>query len=112
MAETFAWQHRAAPTGSIKHRTLSASFGDGYTQRAGDGINSKGVEWPLEFVGPRSVIDPIAGFLDTHGGYMAFSWTPPLGVPGMFVATDGYTVTPNGRGVVTLAVTFRQEFRP
>lgn len=111
MAETFAWQHRAAPTGSIKHRTLSASFGDGYTQRAGDGVNTQAAEWPLEFVGSKAFIEPIATFLDTHGGFRAFNWIPPFGQVSKFVAADGYTVTSNG-GVLTLAVTFTQEARP
>lgn len=112
MAATFQWQHRATPTGAITHRTLVAQFGDGYVQRAGDGLNTKGAEWPLEFVGQRDVIDDIADFLDSHAGSKTFNWMPPFGAIGTYVAPNGYTVTPNGNDVFTLAVTFRLEVRP
>lgn len=112
MAATFQWQHRAAPTGTVKHRTLIAQFGDGYVQRAGDGLNTKSAEWPLEFVGPVEFIEEISDFLDSHAGSKAFHWTPPLGAGSTYVAPDGYTVTPNGSGVLTLSVTFKQEVRP
>lgn len=109
--ETFTWSPRVNPRGQVTLRTLEAKFGDGYTQTAADGINNKTQSWPLEFVGNEAYIAAIAAFLDRHGGYRAFLWTPPLGVEGRYRATE-YDPVALGGGMYSLSVTFQQHFGP
>jgi phage-related protein len=54
--DTFTWYHNANPSGTVKFRTLSARFGDGYEQTAPDGINNKLESWPLTFEGTSAAI--------------------------------------------------------
>lgn len=109
--ETFDWCPRVNPVSSNKFRTLVAQFGDGYAQRAGDGINLKGESWPLEFVGTGDTIGPIREFLDRHQGFKSFLWKPPMGVLQHFVTPDGYNLTPLHADLYTLTVTFEQNNR-
>ncbi len=109
--ETFNWSPRVNPRGQVRLRTLEAKFGDGYTQTAADGINSKVQSWPLEFVGTEQKIGEIAAFLDRHGGFRSFLWTPPLGGEGRYRATE-YDPVALGAGLFSLSVTFQQTFGP
>ncbi|MCO8251100.1 phage tail protein [Comamonas thiooxydans] len=115
MPEIFGWRPLSEPRGTVSHRTLRAQFGDGYAQVAGDGINPRKQSWPLEFRGRAGQIKPIRDFLDRHAGARSFTWTPPLGDPGHYLAGE-YQVTPHGgRGPLksyTLSVTFTEFNRP
>src|SRR5258707_15503179 len=72
-----------APTpGGLSHQTtprvLSAPFGDGYRQDAGDGLNAILRSVTLQW----SVLDPagadaIEAFFVAERGYLAFLWTDP-----------------------------------
>lgn len=106
--ETFTFCPRVNPTGSTTFRTRTAGFGDGYTQRVGDGINTRKESWPLEFVGDEAEIAEIKAFLDARGGDDPFLWTPPLGVESEFVAPEGYRITAQHADLFTLSVTFTQ----
>lgn len=59
-------------------RVLTAKFGDGYSQRVADGINSLEQTWTLSF-NSRSLteVTAIESFLVTKGGITRFTWTPP-----------------------------------
>lgn len=63
---------------SRKMRTLESSFGDGYTQRSGDGLNVKGETWQAEWsaLTPEQA-DEIEAFFEAHLGYRAFLWRAP-----------------------------------
>jgi phage-related protein len=110
--EIFTWCPRRNPQGSVSFRTLTAQFGDGFAQVAEDGINSRSEKWPLEFFGTEAEISPIKDFLDRHGGWKGFLWTPPLGKQAVFLMDDGYQPVPLGGGWFTLSVTFKQKFIP
>ena len=63
---------------NVTHRTLRSSFGDGYLATRADGINSKIVEWDLEYNDfPIADIQAIETFLDNQAGSTTFLWTPP-----------------------------------
>ena len=64
---------------SVEPRVLVAGFGDGYRQRAGDGLNTmrrryESLRW--ENVSPAEA-DAITGFFEARAGVEAFFWTPP-----------------------------------
>lgn len=54
-------------------RTLETGFGDGYSQRAGDGINTTDNELNLEWVGSDTNIDALIAHFVERAGYQAFT---------------------------------------
>ena len=109
--EEFKHCPRINASAEIKFRTRKAEFGDGYTQVAGDGLNVRGQEWALEFVGEEKTIQEIADFLDRHSGFKSFLWKPPLNKQGLW-RCDSYKPTALGGGVYSLSASFVQAFAP
>lgn len=110
--ETFTWRAAGSSAqGSVKLRTRSAQFGDGYQQVAPDGINNRTSSWPLRFVGDAARIGAIQAFIDRHAGAKSFLWTPPLGVQGRYRVGE-YTPAVEAGGVYSLSATFVQSFAP
>ena len=63
----------------VEPRVLVAGFGDGYRQRAGDGLNTmrrryESLSWDNVSLAEA---DAITGFFEARGGVEAFFWTPP-----------------------------------
>ena len=60
------------------YRVLRTDFGDGYSQRAADGLNSIQKEWTLEWANlTNEEADEIVNFFEGRLGADAFFWTPP-----------------------------------
>ena len=95
--ETFTFCPRVNPEGAFTQRIRSVQFGDGYTQRSGDGINIESQSWPITFVGSTDLIRPIVAFLRRHNGYIAFQWVNPLSELGLYCCPDGFNVTAQGK---------------
>ena len=74
----------------IEPRVLVATFGDGYTQRSADGINTLqqrygSLRWDNVSLAEA---DAITDFFVARGGVEAFFWTPPdTGVTAKYRAT-------------------------
>lgn len=109
--QTFDFPVRHDANHTVQHRVLSANFGDGYIQRAGDGINTKTTSWDLSCTGSLSFIQQVQAFLDAQGGYKAFLWSPPGQAPAMFVCA-GYKLQSKGAGIYAMAFTFEQTYHP
>lgn len=109
--ETFTWCPRVNAQADVKHRVRKAEFGDGYTQRSGDGINTRTQDWTLSFVGTETYIEEILTFLDRMGGTKAFQWKPPLYPLSLFTCEE-YKPVAMGAGIFSLEVTFNQAFAP
>jgi len=108
----FNWVPKVNSEGTSSFRVLSAQFGDGYAQEAGDGLNNETVSWTLEFVGQESQIYPIRDFLRQHQGFKPFWWTPHgESAPRLFVARE-ITVQPMGAKALTLRTKFEERFAP
>ena len=76
---TFPFTPSYAPVDSRKPRVLSARFGDGYEQRAADGINPDLQAWKLNF-GPLRTkdADAVEAFLIRNNvASDPFYWSPP-----------------------------------
>ncbi|MBP2856186.1 phage tail protein [Dickeya oryzae] len=115
--ETFSFCPRVNPEGAFTQRTRSIKFGDGYTQRSGDGINGESQSWPLTFVGDQAFVKQIISFLRRHKGYIVFQWVNPLSELGLYCCPDGFNVTAmgkNSRGdhVFQLTATFITAYHP
>ncbi|QVN14810.1 phage tail protein [Burkholderia sp. LAS2] len=112
MTDTFIWP----PTvegfgGDTTLRVRKAGFGDGYTQRAADGLNNRVPSYNLRFVGKAEKISAILAFLDAHAGAVSFLWTPPLRPQGRFVC-EKYTEPAKNGNVYTITAQFEQTFSP
>ncbi|MEY1590702.1 phage tail protein [Burkholderia sp. Bmkn7] len=112
MTDTFNW----SPTvegfgGDTTLRVRKASFGDGYTQRAADGLNNRVPSYSLRFVGKAEKISAILAFLDAHAGVVSFFWTPPLRSQARFVC-EKYTEPVRSGRVYTITAQFEQTFAP
>lgn len=81
----FTWFPDASVSVETEPVVRAAKFGDGYEQRVPDGINTMPEKWDLTFTGTREEIDPIAAFLRTHKGSLAFDWTTPDEMTGRFI---------------------------
>lgn len=78
MAYTFTWTPSKSFSKTIKPRVLNAQFGDGYSQRVVNGINSITREWSVSFNSkPLNEINAIEDFLSARKGSEGFLWTPP-----------------------------------
>lgn len=115
----FDFKIKAEPSGQVLQRTLDAAFGDGYSQSAADGINTRSQVWNIEARGPWRVagcsagqpVKAIADFLDAHQGYKSFEWTPPASDERIRVECKAYSIQPAGNGIVTLSMVFQQVYR-
>ncbi|TPW29673.1 hypothetical protein FJU08_12700 [Martelella alba] len=62
----------------ITIRTLESNFGDGYSQRAGDGLNTTGIAFNAIWPGlTLSQADQIEAFFLSLRGVHPFEWTLP-----------------------------------
>lgn len=93
-----------------KPRVLSSQFGDGYQQRAGDGINIRAQVWNLTFASRTSTErDAILAFLRARNGIESFDWTAPDGVVGKYICRE-WTYSPKTAANNTLSAKFEQVF--
>ena len=105
MAEVFAWLAQVEPKGKVRLLNRRAQFGDGYSQATGDGINAKAQSWDVEFRGNAAQIADIKAFLDAHGGWKSFLWSPPLEPQGLYRCEE-YTAVDRGANRYLLSATF------
>lgn len=71
----FEWQPAYNFTVSKEPRVNRASFGDGYEQRVGDGLNNNQRSWQLVFTRTQSDIIAIDAFLTQKGAVDSFTWS-------------------------------------
>ena len=76
-------------------RTLRVEFGDGYNQRADDGINNSGEKWNVGWDGlVMTDANTLEAFLKSHGAE-SFDWTPP-GESQQYFIVLSWNATPIG----------------
>jgi phage-related protein len=79
---------------TVKHRTLVSKFGDGYSQRAADGLNSKVYIWDVRWIPLQAANrDTIIAVLDAVGCWDYLTWIPPSeGASIKLVLVDEYSI--------------------
>lgn len=93
---------------TVEFSFKEAQFGDGYRQRAGDGINTESQNWDLRWNNISNAdADTIETFLKARAGTEAFEWTTPYSEVKNFFASS-FRRTPNGFGTSNLSVTFEE----
>ena len=105
---TFTWTPDIESTVSHEPRIREAKLGDGYSQRAQDGMNADMQTWSVKFSG-RSLAEgqAIDAFLSTQGGVTAFDWTPPGGSAGKYLCKK-WSRTFGSMSAQTVTGTFEQ----
>jgi phage-related protein len=96
-------------------RVLSAKFGDGYSQRVGDGINNINKALSITSIVTSSVKDTINTFLEARGGYEPFYLPTSIYTPYGLGSTElwscnTWAFTPLSNSVWTLSISFNKEF--
>ena len=99
-------------------RVLTAKFGDGYEQRAVDGINNLAETYTLTFkTRPKADIDDIVAFLDSKQNFTKFTLTLPdtnnttrSGERDVKVVAETYTTNYEYDDFYTLNLTLRRVF--
>jgi phage-related protein len=106
-----------APTpgsgGEITPRVIRGRFGDGYSQRLGDGINqiaeSFSISWELLKPDEAKLIED---FLASHGAE-PFLWPLPFQeTPKVWTVANYRRTYTDPVGNISLAATFQEEFDP
>lgn len=96
----------------IGYRTLKATFGDGYQQRAGDGINTKMVKWDLVWEGLTiAEADAMEAFFDARAGFEAFYYTMPNDIQRKYICEKPVRIQAHGKAD-SISVTIEQVFNP
>ena len=96
---------------SNKFRILKSTFGDGYNQRAGDGINTKEKKYTLSWNNLEvSEINAIISFLDGQAGYIAFNYTLPGDSSSQKFICEDYSETWQNGNLKGVTATFELVF--
>lgn len=75
-------------------RVKNAGFGDGYVQRAQDGINAATVSYDLSWNAlTKTQADALETFLLSKGGYVSFLYTVPDDVQRRYITGNSFTRT-------------------
>ncbi len=89
-------------------RIKRASFGDGYSQQAPDGINYNLYTWNLVWeVLTSDEKDTIEAFLESKGGYQTFEWEDPASDT-YKVKCTGWTISNFEPSLYKITATFKQ----
>ena len=117
MIETFDFPIDNSASIDVSQRALRTDFGDGYSQEAGDGINTRSEAWRISAVGHWETgggmpVKAMAEFLDRQGGYKAFQWVTPMGATKLFKCRQGYGLVSKGAGNFQLTATFEEVHAP
>lgn len=98
MTAVFAWAESAGASAESTPRVASTKFGDGYEQRAPDGLNPIAETYTVPFRGvSRAGGDEIIAFLRAQvspvTGLEPFAWTPLWATQPILVVCRGWTRT-------------------
>ena len=81
----FTWKPDFGAQEKTTPRVMTIAFGDGYEQRAGNGINRVSRVWSLTFSNRTDAeTAEITDYLSATGGVTGFTWTPPFGDVGLW----------------------------
>jgi phage-related protein len=93
------------------HAVLEARFGDGYSQRAADGINTNRRIFSLRWTAlTQAEASVISDFLSAQDGYKVFNWMHPVTTVVYQVACRRYSRQYQDSVISSISAEFEQEF--
>ena len=107
----FDWRESYSTRLDKKPNVLTAKFGDGYSQRAGNGINTIPERWSMVFSKvDNSIADSINAFFATHAGVTSFQYNPPNHPTYLNFICPEWSRSYNAYGSSDLTAIFEQVF--
>jgi len=95
---------------SVKPRVLMAELGDGYQQRAADGINTMRESWNLTWKNRLNAdIKTLTDFFELNSGFISFEWTAPYKTEKKYICSD-WSVNNDNPLTSSLTASFQQVF--
>lgn len=113
MASPLPLQDRitAATQGATEYRVLKFKGGNGYNQRARDGINSAVSSWTVEWSGINlDELDTLQSAFDAASGVDLFSWQAFGDTVTKKWAIEKWTKVMTDTGFISVSATLQQEF--
>lgn len=105
----FPWKPQPGPNIQSSPLTISADFGDGYTEIKPQGINNDLKTYQYTVRVPLSEKQRVADFLDYHGADKAFSIYSYARLKDIIVRLTTWTETPHiGAGYSDFAINFKE----
>ena len=110
----FDWAESPGSSLERSPRVVATSFGDGYEQRADDGLNPVVQVWDLVFTAiDVAIANDIDAFLAAGLGRVVFDWTPPAQTVALRFKCTSFKRTLTERlGEHNLSARFEQVFEP
>lgn len=82
---------------TVSPKFYKTDFGNGYSQRAGMGLNGTLQKWNVEYIGlTSSEKDTLYDFFIERGGYQNFNWTDPVSDDTRKYICTSWNVTSHG----------------
>lgn len=91
-------------------RVRRNTFGDGYSQRSADGINTIDEKWSLSWTGTTTQITELEDFFIAEGGVNSFYWTPKRESTQLLWTCNTWNRVYNSNGVDTITATLQREY--
>lgn len=97
-------------TKKLAPKVTEISFGDGYSQRARNGLNTNPQTWDLSFSNRTDTeAEAIDAFLTARGGVESFDWTPYNESAGKYICKE-WSKSLDGFNRNSIQATFIQVF--
>ena len=104
---TWTWPVVGGERMEMSPRVRVAKFGDGYEQRAPDGINTLLRKWGVRLAADEATVKAADDFLRARAGVEAFDWTALDHRPGKWVCR-AWSVSYGPGGGAELTATFEE----
>jgi phage-related protein len=111
---TFDWAESPGTSVDETPRISETAFGDGYAQRAPDGLNANPQTWKMRFARCENAkANQIIAFFRAQGGHTAFDWTPLWATAPIKVICPTWSRSqPDEWELSDITATFKQVFEP
>ena len=109
---TFTYTPDNGVSYEAKPNVRQIKFGDGYEQRAANGLNTMPKKWTLKFsMRNDTEADAITSFLEAQAGVTSFTWTDINNYTGKYVCRS-WTRVKERYNLNTINCEFDQVFEP
>lgn len=96
---------------TTSYRVRRVDFGDGYSQRYGDGLNTRRQQWRLVWERiPDAQAEELRLFFDALGGVGVIEWKPYNQPDTLKWTANDFNSKPVGTLISSVTVTLTQEF--
>lgn len=110
-APIFSWCPSYEPVQTKQTRIIEARFGDGYSQRSRDGLNSVSRRWKLQWINEdQAVAEAIDEFLTARTNVEPFYYIDTTGRFSGLYTCETWDKSDTGPGLCTVTAEFVESF--